>query len=38
MRKTVVSKEIMSKFQKPISISDSGEKWMLMEKIYELEK
>ena len=30
--------EIMSKFQKPISISDSGEKWMLMEKIYELEK
>ena len=30
--------EIMSKFQKRISISDSGEKWMLMEKIYELEK
>ena len=30
--------EIMSKFQKPISISESGEKWMLMEKIYELEK
>ena len=27
--------EIMSKFQKRISISDSGEKWMLMEKIYE---
>ena len=30
--------EIMSKFQKRISISDSTEKWMLMEKIYELEK
>ena len=28
----------MTKFQKPISISDSKEKWMLMEKIYELEK
>ena len=30
--------EIMSKFQKPITISDSGEKWMLMKKIYGLEK
>jgi L-rhamnose mutarotase len=30
--------EIMSKFQKRISISDSSEKWMLMEKIYELKK
>ena len=30
--------EIMSKFQKPISISDSGEKWMLMKKIFELKK
>ena len=28
--------EIMSKFQKPISINDRGEKWMLMKKIYEL--
>ena len=30
--------EIMSKFQKPISINDSGEKWMLMKKIFELKK
>ena len=30
--------QMMSKFQKPILINDDGEKWILMEKIYELVK
>ena len=28
--------ELMSQFQKPISIAQPGEKWVLMEKIFEL--